>query len=217
MSNPTKKLRYSISASMTGEGRERERKYYEALGRFTHWFAKMESAIALSLWFYARTPHPIAKAVFSGVRVKEASSFMNRIADATSLAADTRTDLREVLLQATALNDVRNQIMHFGAANIAEGRGYVSNALKAVSEDKITSFPISPEILADLTADCRKIIFHLRLKHAGIAGPKSVANRLAADSALRAPWRYTRPSEAKKEAQAQGGRTRQSRPTPPQA
>jgi len=62
----------------------------------------------------------------------------------------------------------------------------VTNALKALDETRITSFPVSPENLADMTADLVKIIMHLHSSHSGRAPLRGAV----ALEILRAPWRY---------------------------
>lgn len=209
-----KPLVYSTPASNTPEGRGRERAYFEALGRFAHIFARTETVVALALWHFARTPHDIARAVFSGVRVKEATASMRRIADVQSMAADRRQELDDIISQLTSINTARNDILHFGAVDVAEGAGTVTNALKALTDDKIQEFPISPEILAAMTADLRKIMIHFRVNFSGIPSLKAVANQLLIQQSLHAPWQYKHQPQrtAQKEAAAKSQKPRKRAP-----
>lgn len=220
MSDPKDKSRYPIAASMTEEGKERERLYFEALGRFVHMFARMESALTLSLWFYAKTPHPIARAVFSGVRTKEAVAALGRIATVTAVSPEVRADITEIASHVRGLTEARNDILHYGAERVAEGNANVSNAIKALSEEHISVFQVSPAILADMTADCRKIIMLLRGRHAGIPALKSIRNRLALETILHQPWRYKhepefplKPRKQRREGRSKG-KVREAPPKP---
>ncbi len=220
MGDSKRKRRKSIPASQTAEGKERERQYYEALGRFTHAFAQMESAVALSLWHYAKMPNGRARAVFSGVRAKDAFSYIKRLAEVSKTSKEAKEDLEYVIAQFGDINSTRNDLIHYGAINIAEGTASVTNALKALSEDHVTAFPISPNVLGAMTADIRKIIVHLRVRHAGAKGAKSEKNWLGVVALLLRPWRYTRdiehPLKSRKQGKMDGkeGKARKGQPPP---
>ena len=62
--------------------------YYEALGRFVDMFAHVESAMAFTLWHYAKTPRNIARAVFSGIGVVAAIDHITRLTAVTGVSAD---------------------------------------------------------------------------------------------------------------------------------
>jgi hypothetical protein len=148
--------RYRIPASATIEGKEHERVYFEALGRFAHAYARVESIIALSLWYSAGISHPIAKAVFSGVKIKETSGFLKRIAEVTGMDKTRRDELDAVLKQLGDITAARNDILHYGAEYVAEGRASVTNALKALTADRITNLDVSPKALAQIDSRLAK-------------------------------------------------------------
>ncbi|GEM_PF-1971995 len=204
--------RYTIPASATIEGKQREREYFDALGRFVHAYAQAETVTALALWFAAAIKHPIAKAVFSGVRVKDASSHMKRIADVTGMDKQQRKELDDVLRQLGDITSARNDILHYGAVDVAEGRASVTNALKAHTAEKTTTFDVSPATLAKMTADLRKISMHLRVNFSGIPRPYAAANQLLLATTLHAPWQYKHQPQqkgpAKVEAKPPHGRKR---------
>jgi len=178
--------RYAIPAFETEEGKKREHDYHAALGRFVAMFAIAETAIQLTLWHYAKTPAPVARSVFSGVRTNEGINFVKRIVEATGVEAEAKIELEYVTQQLGIINGARNSILHHGALSVAEGRGIVPNALVALTPEKITAFPISPQILDDMTNDLRKIIVHLHAHHMGRPPPRG--NWL--DPVLRSTWRY---------------------------
>src|SRR3954470_13597851 len=72
---------YKVPASETSEGKERIRAYYESLGRFVDKFARVEAAVAHTLWVYAQSPAKIAKVIFAGTRVEGGSTYIKQIAD----------------------------------------------------------------------------------------------------------------------------------------
>jgi hypothetical protein len=187
----TTPFNYAVPASETKEGKERLRVYYEALGGFIDMFARVETAITLTLWAYAKTNQNIAKIIFAGAKIEISSKYIKQLADVTDSPKETRDDLDAVLQQLSIINGVRNDIVHFGATSITEGRAIVSNALKA--KGKPTVFPISPTALDNMTADLLKIIFHLNYRHLGRSIPLSAFVLDALDKVLHSPWRYKHP------------------------
>ena len=162
--------------------------YYEALGRFVHVFAKVEMAMAFTLWRYAKTQRKIARAIFSGVRVESAMSLIKRLTEVADISANDRQELEYVFTQLGIINRARNDLIHYGA----EGSN-VTNRLKALTDEPIRSFPISPTILDDMSADLNKIIFHLHRNHMG--RHTLLPNRTL--ETLRAAWQYIPPSPPK--------------------
>jgi len=193
MVEPVRKSRfnYKTPASATEEGQKRLQAYYEALGRFVDMFSRIETAVTLTLWAYAGTAPAIAKTILPGVRIDVGSKFIKELAKSTGAAPAARADLECVFQQLGIINGARNDLLHFGATSVAEGRAIVSNALKAKEEPR--EFPISPEALDDMTSDLRKIAAHLNYRHLGRPWPKAPLNRLALDDVLSAAWRYKHP------------------------
>lgn len=183
---------YTVPRSDTKIGKERLRSYYEALGRFIDMFSQVETAITLTLRLYAKTSTEIAKVLFSGVKIELGSTHIKQLAAATNVAQKDQDDLSDVLQQLGIINGVRNGIIHFGASAIAEGKGVVSNALKAKTEPVV--FPISPEALEEMTADLKKIAYHLNYNHLKRDQPKGAFGIDHLSTVLRSPWLYKYPS-----------------------
>ncbi len=188
-------LNYAIPAAETAEGMAREKAYYEALGRFVQIFAEAERLVAQTFWKYADTRPEIARIVLSGIGAEQATSNTKLLAAVAGVEAETKTDLDTVLDQFNVIRRQRNDILHFGATAIAEGRGMVSNAWKARSQP--TEFPISAETLGEMEADLRKVIAHLAYRHLGRPWPRGALGRLSLDGTLRAPWRYRQPRQGR--------------------
>lgn len=176
-------LLYTVPAAHTKEGKERLRAYYEALGRFVDMFARVETAITLTLWHYAKTTPEIAKIVFAGTKVEGGSTYIKQLAAATNATQELQDDLTDVLQQVGIINGVRNRILHYGATSVAEGNAVVSDALKAKGQPE--SFPISPISLGQMTRDLIKIVAHLNELHL-----MSRSEHTLAGSPLYAAWQY---------------------------
>jgi hypothetical protein len=160
---PTLRFPYIVPAAETEEGKKRLNDYYQALGRFVDMFARVETAVTLTLWHYAKTEPKLGKIIFTGSKIETYSTYIKQLSEATDTPKETRDDLTYVLQQLGIINGVRNFVLHYGAESVADGNAIVSNALKAKGEP--TSFPISPTRLDQMTADLRKIISHLNYRH----------------------------------------------------
>lgn len=183
---------YTIPAAETKEGKERLQAYYVSLGRFVDMFSRVETAITLTLWHYAKTDAPIAKVIFSGTKIEVGAGYIKQLAEATGVPQTDRDDLEYVLQQATIINGVRNHVLHYGAQSVAEGNAIVSNALKAKGEP--TWFPLSPDILDWMTGDLSKIAAHLNYKHLKQRLPGRAQDRDEIARLLRIPWQYKHPA-----------------------
>lgn len=181
----TAPFNYHVPASETPQGRERVAAYYVALGRFIDRFSRAESAIEYVLRHYAGVGPKVAVAIFSGVRVDAATKQIKRLAESTKLTQERRTELEDCLTQLDVINGARNAILHFGANDIAEGKGVVTNELKR--GERATWFPISPDSLDKMFDDLRRIVTLLLMYHAGRPIPKSARAIVAA---LTPAWQY---------------------------
>jgi hypothetical protein len=179
---------YKIPASQTPEGKKRITEYYEALGRFVDMFSRVEAAVTLTLWHYAKTEPAISKVIFAGARVENSSTYIKQIATATGATKELQEDLEEVFQQLNIIRGARNDILHYGAEpeSVAKGTAVISDALKAKGEPII--FPINPKLLDQMTNDLHKIIAHLKISHLG----DSKSYTLAGDPRYGA-WQYKHP------------------------
>jgi hypothetical protein len=178
-------------AADTEEGKARAREYRLALGTFVDAFAKVESGMFYVLLWQTKTKVPVGKAIFSGTRVETASSFLRRLADVGDMDAAEWEQLEPVLTQLHIINDVRNTLLHHVTQGVEDGRALVTDALRALTVDRIRVYPISPAILEAMTRDCRKIFLHLVTRHSGRPALRGKHPEL--DEVLRDAWRYIPP------------------------
>jgi hypothetical protein len=202
-------------AAETDEGKARLRSYRLALGEFVDAFAKAEIFLHFVLRWYTKTTTATARAVFSGARIDVTRGFLKRLADAGIINAEDWAELSPIIDQLRVISEKRNEILHYGAEDVAEGCAYVTNALLALTEDRTTSFPISPEILDHMTYDLRKILIHLVRRHMGRPEPRGQHDEM--DAILRAAWRYKPPQQSQNRSRQVGKtprRKRQRSPSP---
>jgi hypothetical protein len=197
-------------AGETDDGRKRLDNYHLELGRFVGVFAQVEMAMHLVLRWQTKVSIDVSRAVFSGVKADQASSFLRRLADIGQIKQPEWKELEPVLAQLNHINKTRNLILHYGADGVAEGEGISSDEGMALTLDRVRRHPVSPEIIAAMTADARKIFFCLVAYHAGRPAPISTY----ANGLRRAPWRY-KPPQPKKTDPHPPQRGRSAKPPPP--
>ncbi|MGH9864756.1 MAG: hypothetical protein ACRD4H_05005 [Candidatus Acidiferrales bacterium] len=181
-------IEYAKPAAETEEGRQRLSVYYLALGRFAHRFALGELSVHFVLRHYAGMTAGVARALLSGVRVRDTKSKLSRLHEIGVIPDDKWSDLTFLFDQLSIINSARDDIFHYGAINIAEDDGVVTNATMALGADRITVFKISVEALDNMTADLRKILVHFHLSDMGKPTLKGLHPTL--NEILSAPWQY---------------------------
>ncbi|WP_158816928.1 hypothetical protein [Methylocapsa sp. S129] len=214
----TMKSWYKPTAAETEEGKKRLGEYHSALGRFVDRFSQVEMAVAFTLWHYAKTPYPIARAAFSGTNLDAAISSIKRLFEVTEIPEKAQEEITWLFDQLSKIRKARNDILHYGAINVPEGDAAVTNAAKALTRDRIEHFPISPAILDNMSADLKKILVRLHLNHLG--RPKiSPASLKMFDEALQNTWRYKhQPQRLKRKTTEESPQphTRAPKPSPPE-
>lgn len=181
-------IEYAKPAAETEEGRQRLSVYYLALGRFAHRFALAEQGVHFVLRHYAGMTTGVARALLSGVRLRDTKSKLSRLHEIGVIPDDKWSELKIIFDHLSIINSARDDIFHYGAINIAEDDGIVTNELMALGEDRVTAFKISVEALDNMTADLRKILVHFHLSHMGkrpLNGLHPTLNEI-----LNAAWQY---------------------------
>jgi hypothetical protein len=133
--------------------------YYRALGEFVEAFADVEGELFLYLYTLVGVDYNMARAVFSGVRVQEAVSFIRRIMEIRPSKIPEGLD--EVLAQILIINDTRNLILHHSVSGrYSKGQliRTISNIDRALTARRAKELPISEKILSDMTDD----LFHIK-------------------------------------------------------
>jgi hypothetical protein len=179
--------------AVVDQSQDRERAYWLALGKFIDAFAMTEIFLHFVLCHYAKVTGNVARAVFSGDRFAVVQGYLRRMSDVGVIGPKEWSDLEPLLTQLKAINDCRNTILHYGAEGIGEGRGYATNAIMALTTDRIQMFPISDQILSDMTFDLRKILIHFYNTHMGRMRWPLGSSSEAVDEILRSAWRYKLP------------------------
>jgi hypothetical protein len=186
--------RYGHDPRAVAEGEARAEAYYSALSRFVDVFAHVEECLFYVLTWQTKTRHEIAKAILSDARANLASDHLRRLATVGIIDTTEWAQLEPVLGQLKLISDVRNSILHHGTQGITDPRPLSVNGLRALTTDRMKIYPAGPDTLEDIIADCRKIVLHLMLRHAG--RPALRGNHPDFDEALVAAWRYRPPLQS---------------------
>lgn len=180
--------------------------YYKALGTFVHQYSVLEFIMQTALYRYAHVSEKIGRAVFSGVKTDAAMSLIRRISEVESWPKERRERLDYLFAQLTAINGVRNDIVHFGA-RVEDGRMFVTNQFFAHIEERIRETQVSPEMLIAMADDLTVITAHL------VFGDIPQGLKEKHHEFLHAPWRYIpeKPKQARKP-KKEHGRPRKQQP-----
>lgn len=135
--------------------------YWIALGRFVHLYSAAEAAMQVLLWDKAKVSSEVARAIFSGVKVREAINQVKRICEAEGDAS--YEIIKPAFDQLSTITSARNDILHFGS-KFEDGKPqFVTNKRAAHTPDKIRHFPVSPEMLGQMTADLAVITTQIEM------------------------------------------------------
>lgn len=178
------------------EGIRRIDAFHLALGKFVSQFAGAENGLRSVLRHYSKTTVAISKAVFPGVRVEAACSYLNRLAEIGAVPPREWSELKPVLDQLRVILRVRNDILHYGASNVDKETGAVTNKAVALTEERVGTIPISAKILDDLSADLMKVRWHFMLRHVGHVPPRG--KHASLEAVLMREWCYAPPPQSQR-------------------
>lgn len=167
--------------------------YWEALGRFVETLATVEMLMFALLAFYSKVSEKAARALFSGTRTDASIKLVRRLIAVHDPGAVRRKELEIIFAHLTAINDARNDIIHYGSLPTSEGR-MTTNLSRAHLPENVTWRPISAAILTAMTDDLGKIIQHLML-HQAYPEDQETKDRIAAFENPLYAWQYKPPKD----------------------
>lgn len=187
--------------------------YIHALGDFVHRFSAVESAVHNSILHHSKVKDGVARSVFSGVRIKDGTTFLRRLADVGEIDAAEWSAMKPLLDHLNILTDRRNALLHYGADGIGEGAmAFVSNASRALTWDRVEAFPVTAKILRRMTHDINTIYLALSVRHSGRAWAYADAVLRRADRRRAEPWHYKPPAPVKSQTTRHGASAKRQRP-----
>src|SRR5258708_3017078 len=90
-----------------------------AIGHFILQFSHAETWLNRVLQRLARVSDPVARAIFSGTRLQPMTDYIKAILANTEIPEQKTEPLRTCMSQLLAINNVRNDLVHYGANNFS--------------------------------------------------------------------------------------------------
>jgi hypothetical protein len=166
-----------------------EPEYWRGLGQLIETFGHMEARLFELLAHLSGLTLPMARAVFRNARTDDMIQHVQRIGQVKANAA--ADELQVLFAQLRVIATIRNSLVHFPSDSATEGDARIStNESRQTMPEKATAHRVSPEVLADMTADLERITFHFHLLAYYQTSPDQRRERLAM---LFGAWRYKSP------------------------
>jgi len=161
-------------------------RYWQALGQFVSAFSAVEAAVQIALRHFAHVRDPIGAALFSGTRTEAAARYIRRIAEAEKWRDRRKNEIENVFGQLSLINQLRNDLLHYGARFEGANKFSVSTAAVAHTENRVRKTTISVAILEAMAADLEKIEIHLLV----LSRKRGERVHPALRATLHASWQY---------------------------
>lgn len=177
--------------------------YWEALGRFIHYYSRVENTMKITLRLVTETSEETARAVFSGVRVRDGIKYIRRTLNERGNRVPLRVD--EAFERLSAITTARDRILHYGIQFDDDGDWVTDELFQVSATAKKT--PISAKAIRDMANDtiviwARLVVYNRQL----LRGPRP-ANHPKWVGAGRRSWRYKPPQPVRGQ-----GKTRATKP-----
>lgn len=184
--------------------------YWYALGRFIHHYARLEHYAQIALRRFAGLSNSHGKALFPGMRTREAVAAMRRLS--VELEQPLPPEVVEAFEKAEMITTQRDRILHHGINVYADG-AVVSDAARMVRA-KVRTDRISVSDIDDLNWDT--VIVWARLLRFSETLPPAQPNPYQTDwdAAGQRPWRYKPPQPLREKSPP---RTKQQQSPQPQS
>jgi hypothetical protein len=163
--------------------------YWQALGQFVSAFSTVEVAMQIALRRLAHVRDPIGAALFSGTRTEAAAQYIRRIAEAEKWNERRKGEIESVFGQLRLINEVRNDLLHYGTRFEGAGRFSVSTATVAHTKNRVRKTTVSPAILEEMAGDLEKIEIHMLV----LSRRRGERVHPTLQTILRASWQYKPP------------------------
>lgn len=164
-------------------------RYRHALGQFVEDFSWMEVCLFKLLCAAIPVPENVGQALFSGARAEALIGNIRRCYGAHEHTLEPYLDA--ALGQATSLNSIRNEVVHFATFAIenSDEAVYTTNQFRYLS-GKATTRLLTPELLHDLSFDAQMVSHIAQMTEADLNDPGSPGEVLSQMRAAKQPWRY---------------------------
>ncbi|MGY4828202.1 hypothetical protein ACVNIS_06470 [Sphaerotilaceae bacterium SBD11-9] len=155
------------SSSTFAEAASEHQAFLVELGRLTLAWSDVEVVLFKLLKHYAGVSWPVAQALFSGTRARNAINFIRAIAANTELEPSRKEDLEETFTQVLAINSLRDFVVHNvdGSEQSFEeadpSTRYVTDALRSSRKSKSKTYLVGSATIAAMREDCVECCWRL--------------------------------------------------------
>lgn len=178
---------------------EEHGEFQSALGALTLHWADMERVLRTTLRVYAGVSREVGRALFSGTRARTAIAQINAISHNTGLQADRAADLEEVFKAITAINTMRDFIVHHVDGSMIESNDDNPTQRKVTDEHwssrvgNVKTYWVNSAMVRDMCADLTECCWRLQ---AHWEHPSKPFQPGVGPTGVRQPWRYKPPQPA---------------------
>lgn len=137
------------------------------LGELTLAWSDVETVLFKLLKHYSGVSWPVAQALFSGTRARNAINFIRAIAENTDMEPQRLHDLEEIFIQVLSINSLRDFVVHNVDGSEQEfedwdpGKRYVSDEFRVSRKSKAKTYLVGSETLAAMRDDCIECCWRL--------------------------------------------------------
>lgn len=155
------------SDQMFSQARTEHQAFLAELGALTLAWSDVETVLFKLLKHYAGVSWPVAQALFSGTRARNAINFVRAIADNTGMEPRRRQDLEEIFSQVLAINSLRDFVVHNVDGSEQEfedsdpSMRYVTDALRSSRKSKSKTYLVGSATIAAMREDCTECCWRL--------------------------------------------------------
>ncbi len=156
-----------MSREMFQQARDEHRAFVAAVGELTLAWSDVETVLFKLLKHYSGVSLPVAQALFSGTRARQAITFIEAIAENVAMEEPRLRDLQEVFAQIRAINTLRDFVVHNvdGSEQHFEDSDpttrYVSDASRASRTSKTRTYLVGSATLCAMRLDCIECCWRL--------------------------------------------------------
>jgi len=163
--------------------------YYLSLGKFVHYYARVESVTHLAFPFLTGTPLEKAQIIKSGHQLGHVISLTKSLMPLSKTSKKVQQKLLRTFTQMELISQFRHNVLHRGAKLQPNGKLKSTNAATMKTFDNYEAYEFDLSVLDNATADLKKIL--TQLVALGLREPKNEPlNPILADRALWPPWLY---------------------------
>jgi hypothetical protein len=190
-----------MSELLFERAREEHQAFLTAVGDLTLAWADVETVLFRLLKHYSGVTWPVAQALFSGTRARQAMAFIDAIAENVALEDERKQDLQEVFAQIKAINTLRDFVVHNvdGSEQEFEDEDpttrYVSDSLRASRRTKTRTYLVGSATLVAMRDDCVECCWRL---HPHL-DPNNSPFQPGSGRDKREPWKFKSPSTVERD------------------